>query len=95
MTHEEFNALYDNGLISVKIYQGMIDKEERTIEAFEWQGKYYLRIHKVLKYTTSRRSNGKKYAMSKESHFIKEFDTATHANNYFKKVSEGQLKRVN
>lgn len=94
MTHQEFNKLYETDQITIKIFQGVVDKEERTVESFEWQGKYYLRIHKVFRYTTNKRSNGYKYNMTKESHVIKEFDTADQANNYYKKVSNGQLKRI-
>ena len=79
MTHEEFNELYDNGKITVKIYSGVIDGVEKCIEAFE--------------YVTGERAFGKRYRMSRESHYIKEFDNRKVAINYFKKAAEG-LKRI-
>ena len=94
MEHSEFNRLYDNGEISVKIFQAVEeDGVEKTVESFEYNGKYYLRIHSVFKYVTGERKFGKKYRMSKESHFIKEFDTKEHANNYFLKISNN-FKRI-
>ena len=93
MTHEEFNELYDNGKITVKIYSGVIDGVEKCIEAFEYNGKFYLRIHSVFKYVTGERAFGKRYRMSRESHYIKEFDNRKVAINYFKKAAEG-LKRI-
>ncbi len=92
MTHNEFNKLYANGEIVIKTYGNEasgLDKEEKTIEAFEYNGRFYLRIHKVYRYLTGERRCGKRYKMTKESHFIKEFETKQQANNYFKKVAEG------
>lgn len=93
MNNALFWHLYSNGKINVKIYSGIIDDTEVFIEAFEYENKFYLRIHKIYRYTTGRRSNGKKYNMTNESHFIKEFDDRNHANNYFKKIAKG-IKRV-
>lgn len=94
MTHREFNELYNNGEISVKIYSGtMSDGVNRTIEAFEYCGKYYLRIHNVFYYVTGTRRFDKRYKMSRESHIIKEFNDRDYALNYFKKCSVG-LNRV-
>lgn len=93
MTNELFWELYDNGKIQVKIYSGVVDDTEKSIEAFEYNGKFYLRIHSVHKYVTGERRFGKQYRMSKESHYIKEFDTRRHANRYFKKAAQG-LARV-
>lgn len=94
MTHQDFRKLHDASLLALKIYKGNIDGEDRTVEAFEWDGKYYLRIHKVFRYVTGQRSNGKRYKMARESHIIKEFDSKAQANNYFKKVADGQLRRI-
>lgn len=95
MTHEEFNRLYDNGEIVVKIWAGTFeDGTKKSIEAFEHCGKFYLRIHSVLPYVLDRTAEcGKRYRMTKESHFIKEFDNKNHANAYFKKAAQG-LNRV-
>ena len=93
MTHEEFNRLYDNNEITIKIWEGIVENEEKSIEAFEYNNKFYLRIHSVYKYVTGERAFGKKYRMTRENHFIKEFDDKNYANNYFKKISKG-LHRV-
>ena len=94
MTHEEFNNLYDTGKISVKIYTGVVDGAEKCIEAFSYNGKFYLRLHIVLRYTLDRQAEcGKKYRMTKESHFIKEFDCKESANAYFRKAANG-LKKI-
>lgn len=93
MTNEIFWELYDNGSINVKIWDGVVDGVKKSIEAFAFDGKFYLRVHSVFEYTTGERARGKSYKMSKESHFIKEFDSKERANAYFKKAAEG-LKRV-
>lgn len=95
MEHSEFNRLYDNGEINIKIFQTVEeDGTEKTVESFEYNGKYYLRIHSVFRYICDRSSeNGKKYRMTRESHFIKEFDSKKHANNYFLKISKN-FKRI-
>ena len=95
MTHEEFNSLYDNGIITVKIFEAVEeDGTEKSVEAFEYDGKYWLRIHSVLRYILDRQAEcGKKYRMAKESHFIKEFVSKEQANRYFKKISNN-FKRV-
>lgn len=94
MEHSEFNRLYDNGEINIKIFQTVEeDGTEKTVESFEYNGKYYLRIHSVFRYVTGERAFGKKYRMSRESHFIKEFDSKEHANNYFLKISNN-FKRI-
>ena len=94
MINNLFWELYNNGKINVKIYYGIIDDVETSVEAFEYENKFYLRIHKIYRYTTGRRSNGKKYKMTNESHFIKEFDNRNQANSYFKKVAKN-LKKIN
>ena len=91
MTHQDFNRLYDQGLLDIKFYSGMVNGDKWSVEAFTWDGRYYLRIHKVHHYTLKRRN--KNYAMANEMHIIKEFTTGTQANNYFKKLADGQLKR--
>lgn len=94
MTHDEFNRLYDNCEINIKIFQTVeTDGTEKTVESFEYCGKFYLRIHSIFEYVTGERAFGKKYRMSRESHFIKEFDSKDHANNYFLKISKN-FKRV-
>ena len=98
MTHEEFNSLYNNGKISLKIYSGTINENgnqvEKSIEAFEHDGKFYLRIHSSFDYILDRTAEcGKRYKMRKENHFIKEFNNKNHANNYFKKIANG-LQRI-
>lgn len=93
MTHEEFWELYDSGKITVKIWAGIVDETEKSVEAFEYNGKFFLRIHSEYTYVTGERAWGKRYRMSRASNFIKEFDSKAHANNYFKKVAEG-LTRV-
>lgn len=94
MTHEEFNRLYDSGLISVKIWDGMDGDTQKTIEAYQYGEMYYLRIHFVKQYKTGKRGPyGKRYAMTRESHTIKEFQTREAANRYFTKAAVG-LKRV-
>lgn len=109
MTHEDFNRLYDSGEIAVKIFAGeapIKDKvdaygnaviEHREVEAFEYNGKFYLRLHKTARWTFFR-NHGKVRGMLKgdmEDHFIKAFETKAHANNYFKKFADGfDMKRV-
>lgn len=93
MTNDLFWELYNNGEIQVKIYSGVVDDIEKSVEAFEHNGKFYLRIHSVYNYVTGERKFGKRYRMSRESHYIKEFDNKDHANNYFKKAAQG-LARV-
>ena len=96
MTHEKFWELYDSNQITVKVFQGT-DQEEQTttdVEAFEYDGKFYLRVHTRYEYICDRhRINGKWYKMTRGSDYIKEFDTKQHANNYFKKAFSG-LTRV-
>lgn len=93
MTHEQYWELYDNGEISVKIWDGIVNEVHKTVEAFEYGDKFFLRIHNAFSYVTGVRKYGKRYRMSKESHVIKEFGNRESANAYFKKVAEG-LKRV-
>ena len=95
MDHSEFNRLYDEGKISLKIFETTEDDGTvKTVESFEYCGKYYLRVHSVFNYVCDRTScNGKKYKMSKESHIIKEFNNKDHANNYFLKISKN-FKRI-
>lgn len=94
MTHEEFNRLYDAGIISVKIWDGMDGDTHKTVEAYQYGGMYYLRIHCVTRYTTGKRGPcGKRYAMTRESHYIKGFQTREAANRYFAKAAAG-LRRV-
>jgi len=93
MTHDKFWDLYNNGEIQVKVWDGEIDGVQKSVEAFEYDGKFFLRIHSVYRYVTGERKFGKRYRMSKESHFIKEFNSKEHANAYFKKAAQG-LKKV-
>lgn len=61
------------------------------IVAFEYDSKYYLRIYiRYPNYTCDRTpSNGKRYRMSRDYCYIKEFNDKVQANNYFKKVVKG------
>lgn len=95
MEHAEFNRLYGEKKITVKIFESVEeDGTVKTVESFEYGGKFYLRIHSVFHYVCDRTSsNGKKYRMSKESHFIKEFDNKDCANRYFLKISKN-FKRI-
>ena len=95
MTHDDFWDLYDSGKISVKVYSGVVDGVEKEIEAFEFGGKFFLRIHFVDDYVKTTRVRGvkKRYAMQSRSDFIKEFDNKGSANRYFKKASVG-LTRI-
>lgn len=92
MTHKEFNELYRSGKIVCKFFHGEKGKDYRDVEAFEYCGKFYLRLHSVHPYTIERNGKygpSKKYAMTSERHFIKEFDNKQKANNYYKKFVEG------
>lgn len=94
MTHDEFNRLYDAGLISLKIWDGMDGETQKTVEACQYSGKYYLRVHCITHYKTGKRGpRGKCYAMTRESHYIKEFQTREAANRYFAKAAAG-LRRI-
>lgn len=93
VTHKEFNYLYDRGVIDVKIWGGVVGGVEKMIEAFEYGGKFFLRIHSIRAYVTKKRNNGKCYRMTNENHIIKEFAEREYANNYFKKAAEG-LDRI-
>lgn len=96
MTHQEFNNLYNNSNINIKCFLAVEnDGTEKSVESFEYCGKFYLRIHIVYRYICDRTSiNGKKYRMSKESHFIKEFDNKYSANKYFLKISKNFKKVI-
>lgn len=94
MTNDMFWELYDSGRISVKIWDGVVDEVRKSIEAFEFNDKFYLRIHTEYEYVLDRRAEcGKRYRMCKENHFFKEFDNRKSANAYFKKAAQG-LRRV-
>jgi hypothetical protein len=98
MTHEEFNKLYRSGAITVVEFYGEYDGDTKAVEAFEWNGKFYLRLHSVHPYTITRscgKYGTKRYAMTKERHVIKEFDTKERANNYYRKfVGNFKMKRI-
>ena len=108
MTHEDFNRLYDSGEIAVKVFVGEapIDRvdadgnaviERREVEAFEYNGKFFLRLHKTAKWTSMGRKKHRQARLMRldESHFIKEFETRAQANNYFRKFAEGfNMKRA-
>lgn len=109
MTHEEFRRLYEAGEIEVRIFagekiikcpEGAVEDEtveHREVEAFEYNGKYFIRFHVESRWTFYNRI-GKRVRLCKggaDSHYIKEFDTKTHANNYYKKFIDGfDMKRV-
>ena len=91
MTHEEFNNLYDSGKITLKIYtwKDANSDDNKCVEAFEYNGKFYLRIHTEHYYHLYRRAyGGHNYRMCNDSHFIKEFTDRNYANNYFKKICD-------
>ena len=92
MTHDEFWRLYDSGEISVKVYSGKVGDTEKSVEAFEYGGKFFLRIHNSREYVTGTRAWGKRYRMTNESHVIKEFDSKRSANAYFKKAAAGLVR---
>ena len=101
MTHKEFWDLYERKKIQLSIFQGIVDNgdgynpTQKTAEAFQHNGKYFLRVHTNYEYTTGRRSNGKRYKMEKSWDAIKEFDNKSSANSYFKKFfSDCEYKRV-
>lgn len=89
MTNELFWNLYDSGEIETKIYTFETDKKSTEVAAFEFMGKYYLRIcTKYGDYLLDRTAEcGKVYRMGGYSScVIKEFDTKNAANSYFKAV---------
>lgn len=109
MTHEEFRRLYEAGEIEVKIFAG--DKtikcpdgavedetnEHREVEAFEYNGKFFMRLHVESRWTyyKTKKYGKRRVRAGDDSHFIKEFDTKAHANNYYKKFTSGfEMKRV-
>lgn len=101
MEQSTFWKLFNGDEIDVKVY--VIDNTETAedyksdelqyaeISAFEYDGKFYLRIYtRRPAYICDRtRTNGKKYRMGREYCYIKEFTTKAQANNYFKKVVNG------
>ena len=108
MTHEEFRRLYEADDIIIKVFEGEAIitphgalekdvKERRIVEAFEYGGKYFLRIH-IEACWTIYRNHGKvrgRLKRDRDEHFIKEFDNKAYANNYFKKLATGyNMKRV-
>ena len=109
MTHEDFYKLFNEGEITVKVFAG--DKivecpegcaetetnEHREVEAFEYAGKFFMRLHVESQWTYYKMKGYRKARVrgGKDLHYIKEFDTKTHANNYFKKFTEGwDMKRI-
>ena len=62
------------------------DNSPNYCEAFEYDGKYYLRFD--LHYI--KRTGNTAYRMGKA--FIKSFDNKVYANNYFKKVFRNMIK---
>lgn len=65
------------------------------VRAYEENGKYYIVISKKVKFFAATRS-GKKAIEETTNTIKKEFDTAEHANNYFKAVKKNNptLARV-
>lgn len=108
MTHEDFNKLYEMGEITIKVFAGeaateRLDAngnpviERREVEAFEYGGKFFMRLHKTARWTSWGNKRGRRARLMRldESHIIKEFETKAHANNYFKKFADGfNMKRV-
>ena len=107
MTHEDFRRLYESGEIAVKVFvgeatikcpDGAVEREtteRRIVEAYEYNGKFYLRLHRESRWTYWRqvRHRQKLCRSGADDHFIKEFDTKTQANNYFKKFAAGYNMR--
>lgn len=108
MTHEDFRRLYEAGEITVKVFEGEATitpygalekevKERHIVEAFEYSGKYFLRIHIEARWSIYRKYGKVRGRLRRErdEHYIKEFDTKAHANNYFMKLADGyNMKRV-
>ncbi|MCF0105401.1 MAG: hypothetical protein HUJ53_01420 [Holdemanella sp.] len=57
------------------------------IEAYEENGKFYLKIHKVSCHIVGHKQ-GKGYEVWNDRPFIKEFRTKEQANNYFKAINK-------
>ena len=93
MTNEMFWDLLDSGKIRVAIWYGENDGKTKEVDAFEHDGKFFLRICATRTYVTGERAYGKRYRMAPMWNAIKEFDTRESANAYFKKCADG-LKRV-
>lgn len=101
MEQSTFWELFNEDKIDIKVY--VIDNTETVedcesdelqcaeISAFEYDNKYYLRTYiRYPNYTCDRTSsNGKRYRMSRDYCYIKEFNDKVQANNYFKKVVKG------
>ena len=86
MSNEKFWSLYDSGNIQVKCFHGVNGEDTKTVEAFEYDGMFYLRLHVYHPY--------KGHRWAAEGSWIKGFKTREHANNYFKKFAKGySLKR--
>lgn len=94
MDHKTMNRLYNDGEIVVRSFAREFDEygNKEVIEAFEYDGKFYLRLHLFKRYG-SNRVRGKFYVLYHSplfSSYIKEFDTKERANNYYKKVTVGK-----
>ena len=91
MTQQEFWNLHDSGTIECKIFVWEDEYDRKTVEAFEYNGKFFLRIidevggRSWYSEVKHRMTHTRGYINTR----IKEFDTKAHANNYFKKVFEG------
>ena len=97
MTQQEFWSLYDSGKISCKVFEAKWAEDGheffKLAESFEYNGKFWLRIHNEERWVMrTHDSKGRRYAHQRAPHWSKivEFNTAAHANNYFKKFFEGR-----
>ena len=93
MTQTEFWELYNNGTLNAKLYDFSQGEDVTEVVAFEYEGKYFLRVFSRHPYLLHR-CVGRKYSRDVTYHMpgehccIKEFETKDHANAYFKAVKK-------
>lgn len=92
--NKKFLDLYESGNITVTTFCRTFDEygNKEYIEAFEHNGKFYLRFYLFKRYSVNRKI-GKVYVLYHSplySSYIKEFDTKEKANNYYLKVVNGK-----
>lgn len=87
MTNDEFWKLYDSGEIQTKVWEGKEGDATKEVCSFQYEGKFFLRITESMptkswySQTKHRYTHRRGWVHS----VIKEFNTASQANNYFKK----------
>ena len=96
MTKHEFWKLYDSGAICCKVFEWRDGLESKEVSAFEYDGKFFLRITNETAGSSWVDNTGKnRHTRGSINTQIKEFNSKAHANNYFKKVFEGrEYKKV-